>query len=114
MYTKEQNLELRLMKPAEEEKWDQLMKEHHYLGFERLSGEILKYVVEMGGEWVALLGWGSGAFKCADRDKWIRWRSDQQWKRLKYIANNQRFLILPCGCISYCSSPFTSLNYLSA
>jgi hypothetical protein len=49
----------------------------------------------MGGEWVALLGWGSGAFKCADRDKWIRWRSDQQWKRLKYIANNQRFLILP-------------------
>ncbi len=38
IYTKEQNLELRLMKPAEEEKWNQLMKEHHYLGFERLSG----------------------------------------------------------------------------
>lgn len=95
MYTKEQNFELRLMKPAEEEKWDQLMKEHHYLGFERLSGETLKYVVEMDEEWVALLGWGSGAFKCADRDKWIGWRSDQQWKRLKYIANNQRFLILP-------------------
>lgn len=95
IYTKEQNLEVRLMKPAEEEKWDQLMKEHHYLGFERLSGEMLKYVAEMDGEWVALLGWGSGAFKCTDRDKWIGWRSDQQWKRLKYIANNQRFLILP-------------------
>jgi len=95
VYTKEQNLEVRLIKPAEEEKWDQLMKEHHYLGFERLSGEILKYVAEMDGEWVALLGWGSGAFKCTDRDKWIGWRSDQQWKRLKYIADNQRFLILP-------------------
>jgi hypothetical protein len=71
------------------------MNEHHYLGFKRLSGEVLKYVVEMDGEWVALLGWGSAAFKCTARDKWIGWRSDQQWKRLKYIANNQRFLILP-------------------
>lgn len=95
VYKKEQNLIVRLMKPAEEEKWDQLMKEHHYLGFERLSGETLKYVAEMDREWVALLGWGSGALKCTDRDKWIGWRSDQQWKRLKYIANNQRFLILP-------------------
>jgi hypothetical protein len=78
---------VRLLKPAEGDKWDQLMNEHHYLGFKRLSGEVLKYVVEMDGEWVALLGWGSAAFKCTARDKWIGWRSDQQWKRLKYIAN---------------------------
>lgn len=95
VYTKKQNLEVRMIKPAEEDRWDQLMKEHHYLGFERLSGETLKYVAEKDGEWVALLGWGSSAFKCVHRDKWIGWRSDQQWKRLKYIANNQRYLILP-------------------
>jgi hypothetical protein len=44
------------MKPAGEEKWDSLIKEHHYYGFERLSGKMLKYVAEMGEEWVALLG----------------------------------------------------------
>ena len=49
-YAKDQKLEVRLMKPAEEEKWDQLMKEYHYRGFERLSGEVLKYVAEMKGE----------------------------------------------------------------
>jgi hypothetical protein len=95
IYRKKQDLKLRVMKPAEEEKWDSLMKKYHYLGFERLSGETLKYVAEMDNTWVALLGWGSSAFKCSDRDKWIGWRNDQQWKRLKYIANNQRFLILP-------------------
>lgn len=110
VYTKEQNLEVRIMKPAEEEKWDQFMKEHHYLGFERLSGEMLKYVAEMDGEWVALLGWGSGAFKCTDRDKWIGWRSDQQWKRLKYIANNQRFLILPWVRIKNLASRILGLS----
>lgn len=94
-YSRNQNIEVRLINPIEEEVWDQLMKEHHYLGFERLSGEVLKYVVELDGEWVALLGWGSSAFKSKDRDRWIGWRKDQQWKRLKYIANNQRFLILP-------------------
>jgi hypothetical protein len=110
IYKREQNLEVRLIKPAEEDIWDQLMKKHHYLGFETLSGECAKYIAEMDGEWVALLGWGTGAFKCADRDKWISWRSDQQWKRLKYIANNQRFLILPWIKIKNLASRILALN----
>ena len=69
VYTREQNLEVRLIKPAEEETWDQLMKEHHYLGFETLTGESAKYVAEIDREWLALIGWGTGAFKCKDRDK---------------------------------------------
>lgn len=110
IYDKKQNLEVRLIKPAEEEKWNHLMKEHHYLGFETLTGEIAKYVAEMDGEWVALIGWGTGVFKCADRDKWIGWRKDQQWKRLKYIANNQRFLILPEVRVENLASRILALN----
>jgi hypothetical protein len=110
VYTREQNLKVRLIKPAEEETWDQLMKEHHYLGFETLTGESAKYVAEADGEWLALIGWGTGAFKCKDRDKWIGWRSDQQWKRLKYIANNQRFLILPWVKIKNLASRIMALN----
>ncbi len=74
---KKENLEVRLIKLAEEETWDQLMKEHHFLGFEKLIGECAKYVAEIDREWVALIGWGTGAFKCKDRDQWIGWRSDQ-------------------------------------
>jgi len=110
VYTKKQKLEVRLIKPAEEEQWDQLMDRYHYLGFDRLTGEVLKYAAELEGEWVALIGWGSGVLKCTERDKWIGWKSDQQWKRLKYIANNQRFLILPGVNIKNIASRILALN----
>jgi len=110
VYTKKQKLEVRLIKPAEEEQWDQLMDRYHYLGFDRLTGEVLKYAAELEGEWVALIGWGSGVLKCTKRDKWIGWRSDQQWKRLKYVANNQRFLILPGVNIKNLASGILALN----
>lgn len=109
-YTKDLNVKLRLIKPAENEKWNYLMKEYHYLGFERLSGEVLKYVAELKGEWVALLGWGSAALKCKARDEWIGWSGNQQWKRLKYVANNQRFLILPWVKMRNLASGVLSLN----
>jgi hypothetical protein len=48
-----------------------------------------------GGDWVALLGWGSAALKCGPRDSWIGWERSLQWRRLHLIANNVRFLILP-------------------
>jgi hypothetical protein len=35
------------------------------------------------------------ALKCAPRDKFIGWSDKKRIKRLKYIANNVRFLILP-------------------
>ena len=47
------------------------------------------------GHWLALVGWQSGAFKCAPRDRWLRWHRSVQFRRLHLIANNTRFLILP-------------------
>lgn len=77
--------------------WKALMREHHYLGFGHIIGESLCYVGTLGTEWVGLLGWGSAALKCAPRDCWIGWDRQLQWRRLRFIANNVRFLILP-GC----------------
>jgi hypothetical protein len=71
------------------------MRQHHYLGFERIVGESLCYVASRGNDWVALIGWGSAAFKCTARDQWIGWGPPLQWRRLHLIANNVRFLILP-------------------
>lgn len=71
------------------------MAEHHYLGFRCLVGESMKYVAELNGEWQALIGWGTAAFKCGPRDRWIGWTQSQQWRRLRFVANNMRFLVLP-------------------
>ena len=86
---------LRLVRRDEIGRWDEMMAAHHYLGFRTLVGESLKYVAEQDGRWLALVGWGTAAFKCGPRDRWIGWTPSQQWRRLRYIANNQRFLILP-------------------
>jgi hypothetical protein len=88
---------VRPIRREESGRWRQLMRQHHYLGFERIVGEALCYVASRGSQWIALLGWGSAALKCAPRDQWIGWDRGLQFRRLKLIANNVRFLILP-GC----------------
>jgi hypothetical protein len=79
----------------ERARWRELMRQHHYLGFENIIGESLWYVASVREEWVALLGWGSAALKCGVRDQWIGWDRTLQWRRLHLVANNVRFLMLP-------------------
>ncbi len=88
-------LVVRLARPEEVARWDALMEEHHYLGFRKLVGDSLRYVAETAGEWAALMGWMTAAFKCGPRDRWIGWTPSQQWRRLRFVANNARFLVLP-------------------
>jgi len=86
------------------------MSAHHYLGFRKLVGESIKYVAELQNQWVALLGWGTAAFKCSSRDEWIGWMKEQQWTRLVFIANNLRFLILPDVRIPNLASKILAVN----
>lgn len=83
----------------EESRWNGLMHRYHYLGFQRMVGNTLKYVAILSDPspptWVALVGWGASAFKNSPRDRWIGWTQDQHYKRLQYIANNSRYLIFP-------------------
>jgi hypothetical protein len=104
------SLTVRPIHPHEELQWNQLMAAHHYLGFRKLVGESIKYVAELEHQWVALLGWGAAAFKCSSRDEWIGWTKEQQWKRLVFVANNSRFLILPGIRIPNLASKILSLN----
>jgi len=88
-------VQVRLIRPGEKQLWNQLMREHHYLGFQGWVGESLRYVAEWQGDWVALVGWCAAALKCGARDRWIGWPEILQRQRLALIANNARFLILP-------------------
>jgi GNAT superfamily N-acetyltransferase len=75
----------------------QLMATHHYLGYLPKIGQTVWYVATYYGEWVGLLAFSAAAWKCAVRDRWIGWDFHRQYDydRLKLIANNSRFLILP-------------------
>jgi hypothetical protein len=57
-------------------------------------GERLCYVAEYGGQWLALLAWSAPAYHLKDRDEWVGWTEEQRRRRLGWLANNSRFLIL--------------------
>jgi hypothetical protein len=73
-----------------------LLARHHYLGLRTTVGENLKYLVRAAtGEPLACLLFGAAAWKVAARDAWIGWSAAQRARRLQWITNNTRFLILP-------------------
>ena len=86
---------VRPIRADEREAFDRLLIEQHYLKSAALVGEALRYVATEGSRWLALLGWSTAAFKCRPRDAWLGWPERLQWRRLRLIANNSRFLVLP-------------------
>jgi len=73
-----------------------LLSRYHYLGFGGVVGENLKYLVfDREGRPLALLLFGSAAWKIAPRDSFIGWDEPTRKKNLHLLTNNRRFLILP-------------------
>ena len=60
----------------------------------RFAGRGLRYIVEWRGQWLALAGWQSGAFKSRHRDRWVGWKRELRYRRLHLIGNNTCFVIL--------------------
>ena len=85
---------VRLIEPREQERWNQLVSQHHYLKNANLVGERLCYVVEYQGQWLALLGWSAAAYHIGARDQWIGWNDNQRRARLRLVANNARYCLL--------------------
>ena len=44
---------------------------------------------------LACLLFGSAAWKCAARDRWIGWNAEQRQRHLGLLSNNARLVILP-------------------
>lgn len=97
------DLVVRRVVAGEVARFDALLDEHHWLG-RGLIGETVRQVAVIDGEWVALIGWGSPAFMVSARDRWIGWSSDQRTRRLRFVANNQRFCVLPSGRVANLAS----------
>jgi len=73
-----------------------LLSSHHYLGFSRIVGENMKYLVfDQEGNPLACLLFGSAAWKTLPRDNFIGWDAETRKANLHLLTNNMRFLILP-------------------
>jgi len=87
-------LNVRHLKDHERERFDLLLKERHYLHSAILVGQYLRYVAELDGHWVALIAFSAASLHIKGRDKRIGWSARQRARRLSFIANNSRFLVL--------------------
>lgn len=86
-----EQIQVRLVRPEEEARWEELIEQHHYLKSARMVGEQLRYVAEYQGQWLALLGWSAAAYHLKGRERWIGWNQNQRRARLHLVANNARF-----------------------
>lgn len=89
-----ERITVRLILPQERPPFDQLLEQQHYLHSARLGGQCLRYVVELDGQWVALVTFSAPALNIKAREKWIRWTPRQRARRLGFVVNNSRFLVL--------------------
>lgn len=104
------NLVVRPVRQEEVSRWNTYMQQYHYLGLKWLGGKSLRYIAHLEGEWVALLGWSSASKNCGARERYIGWKGEKKYRRLRFIANNSRFLILPWVSQKNLASKILALN----
>jgi hypothetical protein len=76
--------------------WNQLIRDHHYLGYTPLAGAQIRYLAATPGAGpIAALAFAASAWKCAPRDTCIGWDPATRQANLNLICGNARFLIRP-------------------
>lgn len=73
-----------------------LLQRYHYLSYSSPVGLNLQYLIgDRCGRPLGCLLFGSAAWQCAVRDRFIGWGATTRQARLQEITNNTRFLLLP-------------------
>ena len=89
-----EGVHIRLLETEERARFDQLLRDQHYLQSAELVGEQVRYVAEYQGQWVGLLAWSAGAYHLKARETWIGWTAPQKKRRRALVVNNSRFLVV--------------------
>ncbi|MEK6737231.1 MAG: Druantia anti-phage system protein DruA [Planctomycetota bacterium] len=86
------------------------LERHHYLGFRGPVGERIAYIArDRQGRELACVLFGAAAWKTKPRDNWIGWDAATRARRLSFLANNSRFLILPWVRVPHLASHLLGL-----
>jgi hypothetical protein len=90
--------------------WNELVARYHYLGYTPLPGAQYRYLITDGNQPLGAIGFGAAAWKIAPRDRWIGWDASTRESNLMYVANNNRFLILPWVCVKNLASKILAIT----
>jgi hypothetical protein len=72
-----------------------LVGTYHYLGYQQATGAQLRYLAYFQDRPVACLSFGPAAWKIGARDRFIGWSAQARQQNLRWVVNNDRFVILP-------------------
>jgi len=101
---------VRVDKEKEESIWDELVRMYHYLGYEKMIGQRIKYLAKAGDRIIAAISYNRPVQRVAARDEYIGWDEEQRQKNLHYVISNNRFLILPWIHVRYLASHLLSMS----
>lgn len=90
--------------------WDQLVKDHHYLGYEKTIGPRVKYIIWLNERPISAISFNQAAYKIGVRDQFIDWNDEEKKNNLSHVLNNNRFLILPWVHIKNLASHILALS----
>jgi hypothetical protein len=105
-----EGVQVRLIEPEEQQEFDRLLVEGHYLHKALFVGQQLRYVAQYQAQWVALMVWSAGAYKLKLREQWIGWSDRQKRRRLPLVINNSRFFIPEAFHVPNLASRVMKLN----
>ncbi len=74
--------------------WNQLVKAYHYLGYNKMIGPRVKYLVWFNKRPIAAISYNQASYRLGVRDTFINWSIEERKQSLPHILNNNRFLIL--------------------
>jgi len=90
---------------AERALFEALLYRYHYLSHRGTVGENLQYLVrDRFGRPLACVLFGAAAWQCRARDQHIGWAAATRQRRLNYLTNNTRLLILPWARVPHLAS----------
>ncbi|CAA7600844.1 Domain of unknown function DUF4338 [Acididesulfobacillus acetoxydans] len=91
--------------------WNELIERYHYLGYTRLPGAQIRYLIYTdSGVLLGAIGFSSPAWALRPRDELVGWTKEQRLKHLNLVVNNSRFLLLPWVHVKNLASKILSLT----
>lgn len=75
--------------------WDEAVRKYHYLGYGKMIGQRIKYLVLYRNTPIAAISYNRASLRVRVRDDFIGWSEEQKLAELHQVVNNNRFLIFP-------------------
>lgn len=90
------SLRLEIVQTATQSKiWNEMIHRWHYLGYKKLVGAQLRYLINSEQGFLGGLSFSASAWNVQPREDFIGWDHEARKRNLHLIINNSRFLILP-------------------